>query len=93
MRRLRAKFDLKCYALIAGDFILKFNVFGPVNLALFMILDKMSQNMIIFSCWSRFNTNLHVLWCNGPVGDRSLCLQADVDTSGWMADDDALSSG
>ena len=60
MRRLRAKFDPKCYALIAGDFILKFNVFGPVNLALFMILDKMSQNMIIFSCWSRFNTNLHV---------------------------------
>ena len=61
MRRLRAKFDPKCYALIAGDFILKFNVFGPVNLALFMILDKMSQNMIIFSWWNQFNTKLRQL--------------------------------
>ena len=39
-----------------------------------------TQNMII------------MFWCNGPMGDRSLCLQADVDTSGWVADDDALSS-
>ena len=33
-----------------------------------------------------------MLWCNGPVRDRSLCLQADVGTSGRIMDDDALSS-
>ena len=27
------------------------------------------------------------------MGDRSLCLQADVGTSGRIVDDDALSSG
>ena len=26
-------------------------------------------------------------WCNGPVMSRSLCFQADVDTSGRIADD------
>ena len=31
-------------------------------------------------------------WCNGPVRDRSLCLQADIGTSGRIIDDDALSS-
>ena len=33
-----------------------------------------------------------VFWCNGPVRDRLLCLQADIDTSGRIVDDDALSS-
>ena len=33
-----------------------------------------------------------IFWCNGPVGDCSLCLQADIDTSGRIVDDDALSS-
>ena len=37
-------------------------------------------------------SNPVVFWCNGPVMSRSLCLQADVDTSGRIADDDALSS-
>ena len=32
-------------------------------------------------------------WCNDPVRDRSLCLQADVGTSGRIIDDDAWSSG
>ena len=32
------------------------------------------------------------IWCNGPVGNRSLCLQADVDTLCRIIDDDALSS-
>ena len=32
------------------------------------------------------------LWCNGPVKDRSLCLQADTGTSGRIVDDDAWSS-
>ena len=33
-----------------------------------------------------------IFWCNGPVRDRSLCLQADIDTLGRIVDDDALSS-
>ena len=34
-----------------------------------------------------------IVWCNGPVRDRSLCVQADVGTSGRIVDDDVLSSG
>ena len=38
------------------------------------------------------DNKLYYFWCNGPTVSRSLCLQADVDTSGRIADDDALSS-
>ena len=60
-------------------------------LFMFTIYDCLSAPLFIYVHYLFVCQFTFVFWCNGPVGNRSFCLQADVGTSGRIVDDDALS--